>query len=271
MTHGILIGAKLNSQQGDYRYRVKSECGWVLRDEGDVGLVSVPSLRILNVISAYVPELIRMRQDRGLRTTFEISDHIAATDCWTAEAARWLRASLRLADRVVFTTEWLARTYGRWAGVLRKSIAIGNIPPRPMRSTAPPSLGKPQIGWAGSSGHLSDMRAWRDVLAACCDLADVHVMGDGRVAELFAGSRVVYHRPGPWGKYMNFLRGLNVGLIPLCDTAFNRGRTDIKLHEMLSAGILPSNILASPIGPYAGYSNPLTPTRLRAHLTRLRT
>jgi tetratricopeptide (TPR) repeat protein len=97
------------------------------------------------------------------------------------------------------------------------------------------------IGWAGSLSHVADIaHVARPVSKWVADHAGavLHVMSDPQMQGLFALPPEKL-RFFPWGSmdaYEDFLKGVHVGLAPLDDTPFNRGRSDVKWLEYAAQG-----------------------------------
>ncbi len=100
------------------------------------------------------------------------------------------------------------------------------------------------VGWGGSAGHVADVLSIMPLLgrlASARPRLRVHLMGEQGLASHapIPPDQLVFR---PWGDmeaYFQFLDGLDLGVVPLIDTPFNRCRSDIKAIEMISRGVLP--------------------------------
>jgi glycosyltransferase involved in cell wall biosynthesis len=105
------------------------------------------------------------------------------------------------------------------------------------------------IGWHAASEHALDVEALglRPVLL---DLLDAHP--HVRVVTIgvdLALDHERYRREDfmPIAQLTQRLADFDIGIVPLADTPFNRGRSNVKAREFAAAGV---PWLASPVGPY---------------------
>ncbi len=100
------------------------------------------------------------------------------------------------------------------------------------------------IGWAGSAGHMADILSIVPTLRALMKeypQIRLHLMGNPffKTCPGLDSKRLAYRDRGTMADYLDFLKPLHLGLIPMIDTAYNRCRSDIKAIEMGSQGVLP--------------------------------
>lgn len=203
--------------------------------------------------------IIEYRRSRGLKTIIEISDNFF--DFQTSNPARSFYENvenqvlflqlLKRCDAAQFTCDELARRFG---GVAKEFAVFPNnverITPLAEKRTSPLT-----IGWAGSLGHIDDMRMIAPALSAWLAARDdvrLAIMGPKQVLELFndvPDARKRYVEPAMLNEYLDFLDTLNVGLAPLNEDAFNLCRSDLKFIEYASRGAAP---VCSRIATYAG-------------------
>jgi tetratricopeptide (TPR) repeat protein len=116
-----------------------------------------------------------------------------------------------------------------------------------------------RIGWAGSLGHMEDVK-W--VLPALCRVLARHpevelwVMAPEPMAQSVQATmpdRITIRSPGSLADYFEFLQSLHIGLCPLLDTEFNRGRSDTRFLEYASRGVAS---LCSDLDPYRASVKP---------------
>lgn len=153
-------------------------------------------------------------------------------------AARRLAA---LADLVVVGNEWLAEIWRRWNGsveILPTAIDTERYRPAP-----PPE--RPTIGWIGSAGNLHYLHSLAPALervmkrfpdgeiAVCCD----------RPPDL-PRLRVRYVR---WSDAAEaaFLASIGIGIMPLADGPWERGKCSYKMLQYMAAG---RPCVAAPVG-----------------------
>ena len=122
---------------------------------------------------------------------------------------------------------------------LRQSLPAGGPAfgqcPRPDRPLT--------VGWAGTGTHLPDWYQLAPVLEAWVrghPGARLAVMTDelARAWVRLPPDRYAFHPPGPLAYYVRFLRGLDVGVVPLLPAPFNLGRTDLKFAEFAVLGVV---------------------------------
>ena len=221
-----------------------SERSWLAPDAPDLALAA----DILVVHALAGPEieaLIRWRRAAGRITLYEIGDELSAPRPWRRRAPRppdpfvvgrqLLHASL--ADGVQFSSAGLSDFY---AEISPHRAVLGNFvdfPPEP--PAKPPGF---VFGWAGTRSHRADLARIMPTVVAFCRLhtdAVFALMGDAELHTLCSdipAAQFIAYPFGSYSAYREFLVTLHVGLVPLADTAFNRGRTNVKLVELAAAG-----------------------------------
>jgi len=105
------------------------------------------------------------------------------------------------------------------------------------------------IGWHAAAEHALDVEALglRDVLLELLDAhRDLHVVTIGIDLRL---DHERYRREAhvPIAELTRRLADFDLGIVPLADTPFNRGRSNVKAREYAAAGV---PWLASPVGAY---------------------
>jgi hypothetical protein len=162
----------------------------------------------------------------------------------------WLDTAAKEADLTTVTTAYLERRYG---GHGRCEVLPNCVPGdlATMLESVRDSLDQtPTVGWAGfTATHPGDLtvcgRAVREVHedTGCI----VRVIGDAPGAGHDWGmppQSVEHVNPTPIGlPYYTALTTLDVGLVPLRDTPFNRGKSYLKALEYAAAGVA---VVASP-------------------------
>ncbi len=193
-----------------------------------------------------VESLIEQRRALGRATLYEIADDLTAATPWRRRGpstrnvfhvGRQLRHAA-LADGVQCSSEGLR---ARYAALAPRTAVLDNLVAFPV---APPAKSSGFVfGWAGTRSHAQDLAAIVPAIEAFCRRhgdATFALMGDAELHALFAGiapSQRRFSTFGPYDDYRAFLDALHVGVIPLGDSQFNRGRSDVKLIEMAAAGV----------------------------------
>lgn len=110
------------------------------------------------------------------------------------------------------------------------------------------------IGYQGSASHHRDLQehGWADQLYAFCrdhSRWDFHIWGQHSTPVFYPG-RTFSH---PWQSSMpRYYRGLqmDIGVGPLADTPFNRGKSALRAIEYATLGIVP---VLTDLEPYRGW------------------
>jgi glycosyltransferase involved in cell wall biosynthesis/tetratricopeptide (TPR) repeat protein len=198
--------------------------------------------------------LLRRRRLAGRLTVVEFNDNFLAPQAHNPVGAFYrnpINHSLArqlgaLADRLQFSTPGLQDLFAGLnvhSDVLANALVDPTPVPRRHKRSASLRHGTRHLGWAGSAGHLEDIR-WvlpcvQQVLAQRPDVS-LHIMAPETLRTLFdwvPPGRLHFRSSGPFQDYVQFLRGLDVGLAPLLPTAFNRCRSDVKYVEYSMAGV----------------------------------
>lgn len=153
-------------------------------------------------------------------------------------AARWLAG---LADLVVVGNSWLAEVWRKWNPAVE--ILPTAVDTDRYRATSPPE--QPSIGWIGSAGNLGYLAAVAPALA--------------EVVRRFPGTEVAVccNRPPPalgvpvryvpWSENVeaDFLQSIGIGIMPLRDGPWERGKCSFKMLQYMAAG---RPCVVSPVG-----------------------
>jgi glycosyltransferase involved in cell wall biosynthesis len=151
------------------------------------------------------------------------------------------RRLARLADLVVVGNAWLAEIWREWnpeIEILPTAVDTDAYTVRPMPE-------RPVIGWIGTGGNLPYLAAIAPALAAVCERfpgTTIAVCCD-RPPEL-GGLPVRYVR---WSAAVeaDFLASLTVGIMPLADGPWERGKCAFKMLQYMAAG---RPCVVSPVG-----------------------
>lgn len=200
---------------------------------------------------------LKLCAEPGVLCVYDMDDDLLCVDPENtvphrlfAPLAQWTQENVLAADVVTVSSPALAERYGKLhprVAVLPQVIPDG-MPDWPI----PASTGPLTIGWAGSLHKRQDWPGIAEQLAQVARLApDVRFrMYGADYTRGLLGDRVevIPFDPNP----MNYWRGLSfdIGIAPLVDTPFNRGKTVTKLIEYGARGI---PTVASAVGQYADW------------------
>ena len=188
-----------------------------------------------------VSTLVTLEPWTGRPRVLDVDDAI-----WLHRGGGFARRLARLADGVVAGNQVVADWFSQHnANVRIVPTAVDTDRFRPAGAAVD---GPPTLGWSGTSSNFRFLEALqpalRDVLAARPD-AVLRISSDRppRLPDLPA-DRVLYE---PWSleREVPFLQSLDVGLMPLADDAWSRGKCAYKMLLYLSCGVAAA---VSPVG-----------------------
>lgn len=269
-----ILAHPLPNGQGDYRVTspltalskagLASECIWRQRTKGEPRFHSIAEIVRLNPDSVIVqhytitPALAALQEwsASGCRpfTVYALDDLITDMDATNpfrkdipANARTRLQYALQRCDRLVVSTDYLADAY---SGFIPDIRVVPNrleqahwLPLRSHRRTTK----KPRIGWAGGTTHQGDLLLLKEIVEQTRDEADWIFFGmcPDEIRPLLAE----YHGLVSFSEYPAYLASLNLDLAvaPLSQTAFNRGKSNLRL---LDYGILGIPVVCTDIEPY---------------------
>lgn len=267
----VQLSPEADRRIGDYVYRIGQPAEAMARIPG-VAVVNLSNacphiqevclaadVLVLHLIGEHnLLPLVEERKKRGLPTVYEISDNFLALPPWVP-FRRWFQDPanlattfqlIRMSDGVQGVSEFLLEQFGFLHD--RRLVfenQVMDLPPLRPKSGSPFV-----IGWAGSLGHTHDIaRIAPPILEICQNRKDVRFafMGNREQYERVFGREpqpaFSYREPGSLEDYYAFLEGLDIGLAPLDDTAYNLCRSDVKFLEYASRGAVP---VLSDLGPY---------------------
>jgi len=167
----------------------------------------------------------------------------------------WSTAQFKIADAVIVTTPGLKKLYRQ----LHSKIYVcpNMIDPEYWINGYPepkPHPGKVRIGWSGANAHWGDLRILREVMHTILDKysqASFHFLGQlpDWWYDLRKKKRVVYHRFKTLSYYPEYFYslGYDIGVAPLIDNIFNRGKSQIRWMEY---SVHKTATVASPVMAY---------------------
>ena len=164
----------------------------------------------------------------------------------------WLKATskrkwiLSSCSELWVSTPYLAHKYSAWKPRLIRPIASGPLLNRQwvesFNSAFLVSANPVRICYHGTWSHRDDMKWLAPVIAEVqrqCPNSIFEAIGGDRVARIFKGiPRVLVLPTMAWPDYLKHTQTVrqDIGLAPLRDTLFNRGRGPIKFFDYARAG-----------------------------------
>jgi glycosyltransferase involved in cell wall biosynthesis len=195
--------------------------------------------------------LLRWFQDQGTAVVLDADDALwcihkenAAWKAWnsTQHHWEWMDQAASVADVVTVTTKRLAERYGRHG---RVEIIPNRVPAGVTDNPRVDHDGPLRFGWAGYVGtHPADLHVIGNAATRILDDTDAEVLivGDGQ-GILGAwnlhdhAARATATGPLPIDLYHAGLAHLDVGLVPLEDSVFNRCKSGLKASELAAVGV----------------------------------
>ncbi len=248
---------------GDYFYRTHAPGIAMAKDNG-VYVINITNqhrkkteimmkadvLILKNICDPDILPLISGRKEKRKLTVYEIADDLNALQTWNPVYFFYKnRENLALAFRLAnscnalqVSTPELKRLYGHLndnCEVFPNQIL--NVPPeKPLKRDK-----ELIIGWGGSHGHQEDMAEIAGPLVEWIIArpnVSLHLMCSEPIWKIF--DTLPQHKkkwisPGSLDDYYNFLRGIDIGIAPLKNFAFNRSRSDVKFLEYAVSGTVP--------------------------------
>ena len=152
------------------------------------------------------------------------------------DAADRFKKAAALCDRIVTSTEFLKNEYGKFAP---ESIVCQNrLPDDPWArvTVTHPKNNKPRVGWAGSAGHLGDLRIIIPAIRATWQEIDWVFLGP--VPESIRKMSAEYHPSVPIDQYPAKLASLNLDLAvaPLEVSRYNHAKSALRILELGACG-----------------------------------
>ena len=209
-----------------------------------------------------IEAMIRLRRERSLPTIFELSDNFLGLGEWLPKShllrsplvRQWLLYHASLCDALQVYAPGLRALFSR----VNPRVAL--FDPYVPIPEAPPE--KPDgflFGWGGTTSHEDDLQRVAPAIVAFCARHDDVVfayMGDVAMFQRhFHAIRPEQTRVTPFGAfdaYVEFVRGLHVGLAPAKSSAFNAGRSDTKVLTYAAAMVAP---VLEDVAPYEAHAD----------------
>lgn len=154
----------------------------------------------------------------------------------------WVAQRLaRAADLIVVGNPWLAEAWRRWSA----SVEILPTPIDTAHYTAAPLREHPVIGWIGTSGNLRYVEQIAPALDEVCrrfPSLQIAICSDRRP---HLGRLPMCYIPWRVDVEPVFLASLTIGIMPLDDTPWERGKCSFKMLQYMAAG---RPCVVSPVG-----------------------
>jgi glycosyltransferase involved in cell wall biosynthesis len=233
--------------------------------KGDLALKGIKKPETLDLVvlqrlaSPMQVEFVHALQRMGVAVVVDVDDALwrihpdnSSHKHWTETVAgvpryELLDAACALADLVTVSTPALAKRYGVHG---RVRVLRNGLPNAAFATDPKPGFhDRIKIGWSGSiDSHPNDLQVMGDSVAriiADNDDVDLHIVGDAEPVANLLGvpmDRVTGTGWVPLHEYHDALRDIDIMLVPLADTAFNRAKSALTAQSGAAAGAL---VLAS--------------------------
>ena len=251
------------ADSGDYFYRTHAP-GIAMAQDDNIYVINITNqhrrkaemlsqadiLILKNICDPDILPLIKNRKKEGKLTVYEIADDLNALQPWNPvyffykneENLDLVHRLARSCDALQITCSELKRLYGR----LNSNCEVfpNQILHDPYKRTLKSGM-KIAVGWGGSHGHMEDMEEIVKPLSEWLIKQPnvfLHLMCSGPIWRLFDSLPDNKKRrtlPGTIDDYYKFLEGIDIGIAPMKNTAFNRSRSDVKFLEYAISGVVP--------------------------------
>ena len=236
-----------------------------------LGLVKTPDADIVVInrpAKRWWVEVIPLLQQAGVRVVIDLDDRLDAIDDGNVARStfdpkgprgHWLNyeflaESCKLADLVVASTPSIAGRFG-----FGHAVVLPNLVPERYLSIRPVDRLPASFGWTGTvDTHPRDLQEAADGLQRVLDATawGFHVVGTGKGVRDALGLSEAVTASGwvPFDEYPHEMARITVGIVPLADTVFNRGKSALKMSEMAAlcvpvvASPTPDNVRLNKLG-----------------------
>jgi glycosyltransferase involved in cell wall biosynthesis len=195
---------------------------------------------------------IRILQRELISTLYTVEGALKSPFLFDVDDAIFLNSRFRAADRLakrasltICGNDFLANHFSAFGAVEVLPTAVDTARFKPAGTSA---LGPPVIGWSGSSGGFhylySVEMALARVLQANPDAVLMIIADRAPQFSLIPAERVVFKQWTPETEVLDLLQ-FTVGIMPLIDGIWERGKCSFKMLTYMSAGI---PVVVSPVG-----------------------
>lgn len=211
-----------------------------------------------------IEAMIRLRREQALPTIFEFSDNFLGLGEWLPRT-HLLRSPLvrqrllyhaSLSDAVQVYAPGLRALFER----VNPRVALFD-PYVPIVEAAPRKPGGFVFGWGGTTSHERDLERVAPAIIHFCarhrDVVFAYMGDEAMFRRQFGALPPEQARLSPFGAfdaYLEFVRGLHVGIAPATASAFNAGRSDTKLLSYASSMVAPVLENVPPYDAHAGHA-----------------
>lgn len=212
-------------------------------------LERVPSVAMSRYYDAVILQrellstLATLERFSGKPRIFDIDDAIFIRPAGRRAAER----IARLSDCIICGNTYLADRFATWnpnVVVIPTAVDTALIQPRSSGKIG----GVPAIGWIGTQSNLQYVYSIEPVLAKVLDArpdAVLKIMSDAPPAfKLVKTSQIEVVRWAPDAE-REFLQSLTIGIMPLSDTPWEKGKCSFKMLQYMASGI---PTVVSPVG-----------------------
>ena len=274
----VQVAAPQNTSLGDYYYRVESPAKALSALERVQAVISITNIHrhkeklmrecdILILCHVCDPDLLPIiaeRKAKGRPTIFEIWDNIEDIQPWNLTCLFWKNEENRtLFYKLAASCDALQANNRELLNKFKFLNASAALFPNQIKAVHHKKKKAHRkhviIGWAGSHGHLDDVKSIVPALISVVknnDHIKLALMASAETYQLFDGiprEKIIYQQPGTIQDYYDFLKTIDIGLAPLKDTPYNRCRSDIKFLEYAAHGVLP---VLQDLSPYRNADTP---------------
>ncbi|MEO8182777.1 MAG: glycosyltransferase family 4 protein [Deltaproteobacteria bacterium] len=155
---------------------------------------------------------------------------------------RWIRDIIEVCERIIVGNQHLADQLG----APERTVVVPTVVDTLRYQPRPPPQGRFTIGWSGSAHNLRELEPLVPVLESVLRHTKGRLL---LVAERFDASWLqrLHAETVQWSPRaeVEALGRMHVGIMPLADTEFNRGKCAFKLIQYMARGI---PVVASPVG-----------------------
>ncbi len=182
-------------------------------------------------------------------TLYSCSELWVSTPYLAKKYAAWSPRLIRpVASGPLLERNWLSsKDFEIGPSFQRHSLQSSPLKPSPRSLIGPTqscSSGVVRICYHGTWSHRDDMKWFAPIICQIqrlCPEVHFEVIGDARVARIFKKvPRITVLDTMPWPDYLSYTQDnrFDIGVAPLLDTLFNRGRGPIKFFDYARCGAI---------------------------------